>query len=58
MALEKVSDNVLLLNGSDIFTFQISIYTLKLDVEKVLLSGKISDNAFEKESDHGFLLMV
>ena len=34
MAFEKVSDNAILLYGLHIFTFQISIYTLKLDVPK------------------------
>ena len=34
MAFEKVSDNGLFLYGLDIFRFEISIHTLKLDVPK------------------------
>ena len=41
MTFEKMSDNGLLLDGSDIFRFQISIHTLKLDVAK---SARVAEN--------------
>ena len=40
MAFEKVSDNGLLLYGLDIFTFQIPIHTLNLDVPENPHVGK------------------
>ena len=59
MAFEKVSENGILLNGLDIFTFQISIHTLKLDVPtKYLRWRKYQTMALEKVSDNGLLLMV
>ena len=57
VAFEKVSDNGLLLHGLDIFTFQIPIHTLKVDVPKTYLRcTKYRTMAFEKLSYKGLLL--
>ena len=54
---QEVSNNGLLLSGLDMFTFQISIDTIKFDVlKKYSHLRKYKTMAFEKVSDNGLLL--
>ena len=54
MAFGKVSDNGLFLYGLDIFRFEISIHTIKLDVQKSTLAKEMAENGFEEVSENGF----